>query len=401
MSLVIHVPIILGIPIAIGTGQQLSFLLFFEHYRGKLQTEIVNFIVMNPLFIKKVVILFVLISHSFLSCHSQADTKARQNTPAHLSDMAKAAYVFLQTLSEKQKVKIQFGFNDEERYNWHYIPRSRKGLTLNEMTDQQIKAAFALLRTALSDTGFNKANSIMQLENVLREVENRSATDTYRDPGNYSFSIFGNPATDTIWGWRLEGHHIAFNFSSEDNRLVSGTPGFLGSNPAVVLSGSEKGKYILKDEAELGFALLHSLKKEQTEKAIISNDAPGEILTAASRNAMINDPKGILFNELDSQQQKIFLQLLSIYIHRYTRLFAEGLMKEIDKAGLNNLRFAWAGEQQPGIGHPHYYRIQGPTIIIEYDNTQNNANHIHTVIRDLKNDFGGDELLKHYKNDQH
>ena len=401
ISLVIPVPIILGIPIAIGTGQQLSFLLFFEHYRGKLQTEIVNFIVMNPLFIKKVVILFVLISHSFLSCHSQADTKARQNTPAHLSDMAKAAYVFLQTLSEKQKVKIQFGFNDEERYNWHYIPRSRKGLTLNEMTDQQIKAAFALLRTALSDTGFNKANSIMQLENVLREVENRSATDTYRDPGNYSFSIFGNPATDTIWGWRLEGHHIAFNFSSEDNRLVSGTPGFLGSNPAVVLSGSEKGKYILKDEAELGFALLHSLKKEQTEKAIISNDAPGEILTAASRNAMINDPKGILFNELDSQQQKIFLQLLSIYIHRYTRLFAEGLMKEIDKAGLNNLRFAWAGEQQPGIGHPHYYRIQGPTIIIEYDNTQNNANHIHTVIRDLKNDFGGDELLKHYKNDQH
>jgi hypothetical protein len=157
----------------------------------------------------------------------------------------------------------------------------------------------------------------------------------------------------------------------------------------------------LKDEAELGFALLHSLNKEQTDKAIISNEASGEILTAASRNAMINDPKGILYNELASPQQKIFMQLLSIYIHRYTRLFAEGMMKEMEEAGLNNLRFAWAGDQQPGIGHPHYYRIQGPTIIIEYDNTQNNANHIHTVIRDLKNDFGGDELLKHYKNDQH
>jgi hypothetical protein len=356
---------------------------------------------MNRVFSKQVVILFVILSGCFLSCHSQPDTHARQNTGASLSDMAKAAHTFLQTLSEKQKTKIQFGFNEEERYNWHYIPRSRKGLTLNEMTDQQIKTAFALLRTALSDTGFNKTNSIIQLENVLREVENRSTNDTYRDPGNYSFSIFGNPATDAIWGWRLEGHHVAFNFSSEDNRLISGTPGFLGSNPAIVLSGSEKGKYILKDEAELGFALLHSLNKEQTQKAIISNDAPGEILTAASRHAMINDPKGILYNELNGQQQKIFLQLLSIYIHRYTRLFAEGMMKEIEEAGLDNLRFAWAGDQQPGIGHPHYYRIQGPSIIIEYDNTQNNANHIHTVIRDLKNDFGGDELLKHYKNDQH
>jgi hypothetical protein len=269
------------------------------------------------------------------------------------------------------------------------------------MSGEQIKTAFALLRTALSDTGFNKANSIIQLENVLREVENRPANDTHRDPGNYSFSIFGNPATDAIWGWRLEGHHISFNFSSEDNRLVSGTPSFFGSNPAVVLSGSEKGKYILKDEADLGFALLYPLNKEQKDKAIISNEAPGEILTAASRHAMINDPKGILYSELDSPQQKIFLQLLSIYIHRYTRSFADVMMKEIEEAGLNNLRFAWAGDQQPGVGHPHYYRIQGPTIIIEYDNTQNNANHIHTVIRDLKNDFGGDELLKHYKNDQH
>ena len=157
----------------------------------------------------------------------------------------------------------------------------------------------------------------------------------------------------------------------------------------------------MKDEAELAFALLHALNKEQTDKAIISNEAPGEILTAASRYAMINDPKGILYNELNGSQQKIFMELLSIYIHRYTRLFAEGMMKEIEEADLNKLRFAWAGDQETGVGHPHYYRIQGPTIIIEYDNTQNNANHIHTVIRDLKNDFGGDELLKHYKKDQH
>ena len=359
------------------------------------------YIVMSRVCCKQVVFLFAFLSQSFLNCYSQTDMKPRQITGANLSDMSKTASVFLQTLSEKQKAKIQFGFNEEERYNWHYIPRSRKGLTLNEMTSQQIKDAFGLLRTALSDTGFNKASSIIQLENILREVESRPSNDTYRDAGNYFFSIFGNPATDKIWGWRLEGHHVAFNFSSKDNRLVSGTPGFLGSNPAVVLSGSEKGKYILKDETELGFALLYSLSKEQKDKAIISNKAPGEILTAASRHAMINDPKGILYNELSSSQQQIFMQLLSIYIHRYTRTFAQVMMKEIEEAGLNNLRFAWAGDQQPGIGHPHYYRIQGPTIIIEYDNVQNDANHIHTVIRDLKNDFGGDELLKHYKNDQH
>ena len=137
------------------------------------------------------------------------------------------------------------------------------------------------------------------------------------------------------------------------------------------------------------------------EKAIINVKAPAEILTGDSRKAMINDPKGILYNELNGTQQKIFMKLLSIYIHRYTRLFAMGMMQEIEAAGLNNLRFAWAGEQQPAIGHPNYYRIQGPTIIIEYDNTQNNANHVHSVIRDLKNDFGGDELLEHYNKVRH
>jgi len=140
------------------------------------------------------------------------------------------------------------------------------------------------------------------------------------------------------------------------------------------------------------------LDAAQLKKALISAEAPGEIFTTNSRKALISDPQGILYNELTGAQQKSFLQLLSIYIHRYTRFFAEGMMHEIETAGLNNLRFAWAGAQQPGPGNPHYYRIQGPSIIIEYDNTQNNANHVHTVIRDLNNDFGDDELMEHYKN---
>ena len=313
--------------------------------------------------------------------------------------MQDAATVFLNTLTAEQKAKTQFEFDNEERYNWHFVPRNdRKGISLNELNKAQRDAAMQLLRTALSDTGYDKVTAIIQLESVLRILENRP-DDGYRDPGKYFFTIFGTPLPGKIWGWRLEGHHVSFNFSSENNRLVSGTPSFLGSNPAIILSGPEKGKQILKNETELGFALLHSLDSAQMQKALIDNKAPAEIITSADRNAIINDTRGINYDHLNSEQQKIFLQLLSVYIHRYTRVFAASMMHDIEEAGLNYLRFAWAGAQQPGKGH--YYRIQGPTIIIEYDNTQNNANHVHTVIRDLKHDFGGDELLEHYKKYPH
>ena len=359
---------------------------------------------MASLILKLALFMLLCTAGSFLSCQSQSNDQAKSQmkpTRKDLSGMAAAANKFLISLSEKQKNKIQFGFDDNERYNWHYVPKSRKGLPLKELEGAQYSAAMELLRAALSDTGFQKTTAIIQLEGILRGVEGRPENDDYRDTGKYYFSIFGNPATDSIWGWRLEGHHISFNFSAINNTIVSGTPGFLGTNPAIVLSGPEKGKYILKNETELGLGLLRSLDADQAKKAIINNDAPSEIITGSDRRAMIEHPEGVLYMELNSSQQKLFIQLLSIYIHRYTRLFAMNMMKEIEAAGLNNLRFAWAGGQQTGVGNPHYYRIQGPTIIIEYDNTQNNANHIHTVVRDLKNDFGGDELMEHYKNSLH
>jgi hypothetical protein len=326
------------------------------------------------------------------SCQSQTATN---------KNMTAVATNFLQSLSSAQKQKVQFAFDEEERYNWHYIPRERKGIPLKELSAAQYSTAMDLLHTVLSDTGFKKTTSVIKLETVLKEVEGRAADDPYRDPGNYSFSIFGDPSKDKIWGWRLEGHHISFNFSSEDNKLISATPGFIGSNPAVVLSGPEKGLEILKDETDLGFALLHALNADQKQKAVLNTRAPGDIITANNRKAMIENPQGILYNELDGGQQKLFMQLLSLYIHRYKSSFADTMMKEIETAGMNNLRFVWAGDEQRGVGHPHYYRIQGPTVIIEYDNTQNNANHIHTVVRDLKHDFGGDQLLEHYKSQKH
>jgi hypothetical protein len=329
----------------------------------------------------------------FLSCQSQPKQ-------APTNAVTKAANKFLQTLTPEQKLKTQFPFDDEERYRWFYVPIERKGITLNDMDAKQKDAAMELMHAVLSDKGFEKTTAIINLENVLKAVEERPADDKYRDPGNYHFSIFGNPS-DSIWGWRLEGHHISFNFSSQNNQLVSGTPGFLGANPAVVLSGPQKGLEILKDETKLGFAFLNALDAAQKQKAIIITKAPADIITGNSRKAVINNTEGILYSELSKAQQKQFLELLSLYIQRYKQEFATKMMKDIEGAGLNNLRFVWAGALEPGVGNPHYYRIQGPTIIIEYDNTQNNANHVHTVIRDLKNDFGGDQLLEHYKNGHH
>src|SRR5215203_1627317 len=341
---------------------------------------------------KPTTLLFIVMLADYTSCQAQTAVKnAKEN-------MTTAAVNFLQSLSAIQIQKAQFAFDAEDRYNWHYIPKERKGIPIKELNTEQYNTAMELLHAALSDTGFKKTTAVIKLEGVLREVEGRTETDDYRDAGKYYFSIFGKPATDKIWGWRLEGHHISFNFSSENNQLVSGTPGFIGSNPAVVLSGPEKGLEILKDETELGFNVLHSLNADQKKKAVISTKAPGDIITASNRKAMIENPQGILYSELNRQQQKLFMQLLRLYIHRYKAAFASKMMKEVQDAGMSNLRFAWAGDEQRGVGHPHYYRIQGPTVIIEYDNTQNNANHIHTVVRDLKNDFGGDVLLEHYKN---
>jgi hypothetical protein len=178
---------------------------------------------------------------------------------------------------------------------------------------------------------------------------------------------------------------------------VSGTPGFLGSNPAVVQEGANKGTELLKEEKDLAFGLLNSLSAEQKKKAIFADRAPGDIVTGISRKAMIDHPVGLLYSEMNPNQREQLLALINLYVHRYTKLFADDMLKEIEAAGLDKLRFAWAGFTEPGLGKPHYYRIQGPTLIIEYDNTQNDANHVHTVVRDLLHDFGGDLLLEHYR----
>lgn len=309
-----------------------------------------------------------------------------------------AATQFINSLDAEQKAKAVYPFDSDDRYNFYYFPvTTRKGVPLREMTSAQKKATLKLIESCLSEKTAQKVQDIMQLEKVLKVIENRKPEDIHRDPDGYYFTIFGVPGEKTVWGWRLDGHHICFSFSVNNNKLVSGTPGFLGSNPGIVQDGDQKGKEVLKTEKEMGFDLLNSLSADQLKKAIIDTGAPADIITKVVRKITIEKPVGIQYSEMTSAQKQKFLQLINLYVHRYTKLFADDMLKEIQASGLDNLWFSWYGRTESGIGKPHYYRIQGPTMIIEYDNTQNNANHVHTVVRDLKNDFGGDILMEHYK----
>jgi len=312
-------------------------------------------------------------------------------------ELVGAANKFINALDKEQKSLAVFPFDVDERFNFHFFPKDRKGIPLEKLTAAQKDLAFSLLKTCMSEQGVKKSKAVIELEGVLREVEGRSADDNYRDPGKYYFSVFGIPANNTIWGWRMEGHHLSLNFSSKDNKLISGTPGFFGANPAIVQTGPNKGMQILKEETEMGYELLQSFSTEQLKRVIFAEKAPGDIITFVDRKASIERRAGISYAQMNDKQKELLLQLIRLYVNRYTKSFADDMLKEIQNAGLDQLWFGWAGDTEQGIGHPHYYRIHGPTIIIEYDNTQNNGNHIHTVVRDLKNDFGGDLLLEHYR----
>jgi hypothetical protein len=310
-------------------------------------------------------------------------------------DVTKTANAFLTSLDSRLISKAQFTFDHDERFNWHFVPRERKGVSLHDLNAEQRRAAFALLRASLSVQGYQKATGIIELENVLREIEGRGPNDTYRDPLNYYFSIFGKPSSTEPWGWRLEGHHVSINFSSEKGQIVSSTPTFWGSNPGMVSNGEKKGTRVLKLETDLAFSLLNSLSKEQLKIARFSETALPEIVSFNNRKATALQPAGLTFPEMNKTQQEALLQLLDVYVGNYQLGFSQKLMDKIKKAGIEKLSFAWAGSMQPGAGH--YYRIQGPMLLIEYDNTQNNGNHIHTTVRDLTNDFAEDILKEHYR----
>lgn len=332
----------------------------------------------------------------FHTAVSQPSAKGKSKASA---EMVTTVQEFISALPDSLQKKAIYPFESEERYNWHFVPRARNGVPVKELTENQKQMAMAILKESLSESGYTKANAIIELESVLKVLENRSAEDDYRDSGKYYFTVFGTPSKKEPWGWRVEGHHLSLNFSSLTNEVVSATPSFMGSNPAIVPSGPHKGKQILKQEEDLARDLLQSFTPEQLKVAIINQTAPGEIITGNNRKAILKSSEGITYTQLDAKQQKQLLSLLKLYLSNFKDQISDKGMQMIKQAGLENLLFAWAGSTDRGAAH--YYRIAGPTILIEYDNTQNNANHVHTVVRDLTNDFGEDVLKKHYEQQAH
>ena len=318
-------------------------------------------------------------------------TLARAHAPA--VDMLGAAQKFLATLTADQAKQATYPLTDAERENWFFTPVPRQGLSLKHMTEAQRDLGLALLRSGLGQRGLLRAEGIRSLEIILKELEKDTPAGR-RDPINYFITIFGTPSEKQSWGWRFEGHHLSFNFTLVDGAHVFFAPVFMGTNPAEVRSGPRKGERVLGEEEDLGLALVNSLDAAQRKVAIFADVAPKEIVTTNKKRVELLAPAGIAAAQLTAGQRDKLFALLKVYTSRGRAEIAEETFAAISKAGLDKVTFAWAGALDRSAAT--YYRIQGPTFLIEFDNSQNNANHVHSVFRVFKGDFGHDLLAEHY-----
>ena len=318
-------------------------------------------------------------------------TPSAQAHEATVREMAAASSVFLNSLDAERKAKAVFEWKDGERVNWHYIPKARKGLALKNMNDAQRALAHGLIVTGLSHQGYRKALQVMSLEQILFEMGDNPKT---RDPGNYFISIFGTPAPKGTWGWRLEGHHLSLNYTVIKGTEVSVTPSFYATNPGRVNEGAHKGLQVLAAEENLARTLANSLTEEQLKTALVAAEAPADIITKADRTVKPLEPMGLAYTALTDDQKKQLTKLVNTYLRKHRPAIAKAELKRIETAGWDKVHFAWAGGLKKGQGH--YYRIQTPHLLLEYDNTQGGANHVHAVMRDFTNDFGDDLLKKHH-----
>lgn len=326
--------------------------------------------------------------------------------------MTTSATAFLNSLSPEQRQKAVFPFKSDERSHWNFIPSEmfpRNGLLIKDMNETQRKRAHDLLRAALSQRGYMTAVEIMDLETTLGDIERRvrqsgqstvaqqllgaNAESFVRDPEKYYFSVFGTPSAKETWGWRVEGHHISLNFTVVNGNLVASSPSFFGSNPAEVRDGPKKGLRILGDQEDTARALLMALDESQRRKAIITDVALDEIVTTNKVEINPLSPVGITAAAMTPQQRDLLMKVINIYTSKMADDLAAERTAKLQKAGVEKIAFAWAGEKERG--KKHYYRIQGPTFLIEHDNTQDDGNHVHSVWRDFNGDFGRDLLREH------
>jgi hypothetical protein len=310
-----------------------------------------------------------------------------------VAEVATAANAFVAVLPAEKRALAKLPFDGRDRATWRYTPGSRAGVPLQDLTPAQREAAQALLRSFLSAEGYLKVQSIIALEVVLRELEGWNE----RDPERYWFAVFGDPGSGSPWGMRVEGHHLSLHLAVVKGEFVSSTPTFLGANPAEIRSGARKGQRALAAEEDTARALLDSLSPEQRREAVVDGSPYGDIVTRNQSKANPLDAQGVVFTSLTAPQQKLLLAIVELYAGTMKPKLAEERLAKIRRAGLDGIRFAWAGAT--ARGRPHYYRIQGPTFLIEFDNS--GGNHIHSVWRDFEGDFGRDLLRDHYRTHSH
>jgi hypothetical protein len=320
-----------------------------------------------------------------------AGTLASERTAA---TMAKAASAFLATLTPDQRARAAMPFDGDERLRWHFIPNEmfpRKGLTIKEMAEPVRRAAHDLLKTGLSQKGYLTVTGIMELEDILRAIE--GGVRMARNKEEYYFSVFGTPSANGPWAWRVEGHHVSLRFTVVRGSVVASAPAFLGANPAEVRDGPNKGLRMLGTREDAARALLDMLAPDRRTSAIIAATAPGDILTENKNDISPLAPAGVAYASMAANERRRLMALIDVYLSMMDPEIASERRAALEKAGLDRVAFAWAGGT--ARGEKHYYRVQGPTFLIEYDNTQNDGNHIHSVWRDFDGDFGRDLLREH------
>ncbi len=315
--------------------------------------------------------------------------------PQAASEMRCAALALLNSLDANQKSAISFSYYDGERIFWYYPPMNRHGLQLRDMNEEQRKLAYALMASGLTDDSNRKAQLIIDHESVLGPLEQERGLITFvRDPLLYAWTIFGDPGNDAEpWGWRVEGHHVSLHYSVWADRVLSMTPFFFGANPAEVPKGPKQGLRILGDSQDIALELMDSLDAGQQSRAIIYDEAPSDIITFNSSRASLPKEEGLPATAMSGTQREMLMTLASEYVTRIRSDLAEEKLVALREGGLEKIHLAWGGPVDRA--RPHYYRLHGGDFVVEYDNRQNGANHIHSVLRDVNNDFAADVMRDH------
>ena len=301
--------------------------------------------------------------------------------------MTEAAQGFLETLTPAQRDQASFRYGDKERLNWHFIPRQRKGVPFKDLEGDALKAAHQLMRSGLSEPGYDQSLNVMSLEEILYLLEggDRERRRSNRDPLKYYLSIFGKPATSGTWGWRMEGHHLSLNYSITDGKVVASTPEFFGANPGTVDAGPNRTIRVLGPEEDIARQILKLCSAEQEKLAWIEKEAPDDLRGGGVAQPETTHPVGLPVSKMSSDQKRLMAQLLTEYLKNMPADVERERRVKINTAGQGNIYFAWWGSSERD--QRHYYRVQGPTFLIEYNNTQNSANHVHSIWRETAGDF--------------